>query len=213
MLKKYPTDIVRLIRARFNGLPEKSRRHYAAEEAMKLGHGGVSYIGELLGIDRNTIMAGRKELLSLSEDECVCYARQRKAGGGRKKTLYHRTVAGVRPLAHCRQPHRPVGPLGKPEAVQAGGTVRGGTQAEGQQPIGQKGFEGARPPVQETDETIGHGHLCGQGQTVLDHQGLPRAVVAKRAGIEHRLQEKRAHRQSVQGRQMLLQQGTEGVRP
>ncbi len=73
------------MRLRFKGLPEKARRHYAAEEAIKLGHGGVRYISNLLSIERNTVALGKKELLSLIDGSVIDYVRQRKAGGGRKK--------------------------------------------------------------------------------------------------------------------------------
>ena len=43
-------------------LSEKDKRHYAAVEAAKLGHGGVSYIAELFGCDRQTIATGLEEL-------------------------------------------------------------------------------------------------------------------------------------------------------
>ncbi len=33
----------------YNSLNEKDRRHYAAIEADKLGHGGIKYIAELFG--------------------------------------------------------------------------------------------------------------------------------------------------------------------
>ena len=46
----------------YNTLNEKERRRYAAIEAMKLGHGGIGYIADILGICRDTIKAGIKEL-------------------------------------------------------------------------------------------------------------------------------------------------------
>ena len=46
----------------FGSLNEKDRRHYAAVEAMRLGHGGIKYISDLLGIDSKTISQGIEEL-------------------------------------------------------------------------------------------------------------------------------------------------------
>ena len=85
MIRKYSPQVETILQLHFSSLSEKARRHYAAAEAMKLGHGGVSYISNLLGIDRNTIMVGQRELSSLMEGVSISYARQRKLGGGRKK--------------------------------------------------------------------------------------------------------------------------------
>ena len=46
----------------FGNLSEKDRRHYAAVEAKKLGHGGIEYISKLFGISVKTIGRGLKEL-------------------------------------------------------------------------------------------------------------------------------------------------------
>ena len=45
-----------------NSLNEKDKRHYAAVEADKLGHGGITYIAELFGCSRLTINAGLEEI-------------------------------------------------------------------------------------------------------------------------------------------------------
>lgn len=70
----------------YSRLSEKDRRHYAAVEAIKLGHGGVTYISRVLAIDRNTIIRGKKELQALAAyEQNVPAQRQRRVGGGRKK--------------------------------------------------------------------------------------------------------------------------------
>ena len=51
----------------FHELNEKTRRIYAAEEALKLGHGGTKYISELFSIDPKTIRVGKKELEELKK--------------------------------------------------------------------------------------------------------------------------------------------------
>ena len=67
----------------YSRLSEKDRRQYAALESLKLGRGGTTYISEVLVIDRNTIIKGRKELALATPS--VSQLRQRKPGGGRKK--------------------------------------------------------------------------------------------------------------------------------
>jgi hypothetical protein len=60
-------------------LSEKDRRRYAAVEAGKLGHGGVSYIAQLFGCDADTIRRGLADVQQLPED--VAEGRVRKKGG------------------------------------------------------------------------------------------------------------------------------------
>ena len=83
MIEEFPEKTKMLMQLHYSRLSEKDRRHYAAFESLKLGRGGTTYISKLLGVDRNTIIKGRKEfksLLPLSPPN-----KQRKAGGGRKK--------------------------------------------------------------------------------------------------------------------------------
>ncbi|MCK9330991.1 MAG: ISAzo13 family transposase, partial [Candidatus Cloacimonetes bacterium] len=61
-------------------LNESQKRKYLAAEAESLGRGGVSQISQVLGVSRNTIAAGMKEL---SGAPAPC-ERIRKEGGGRK---------------------------------------------------------------------------------------------------------------------------------
>ena len=58
----YSAKTERRMVAFFETLSEKDRRRYAAVEADKLGHGGMRYIAELLGIDPKTIRQGRVDL-------------------------------------------------------------------------------------------------------------------------------------------------------
>ncbi len=74
-----------LMMLHYSRLSEKDRRQYAALESLKLGRGGTSYISKVLGVNRNTIMQGRKELTELIEDMPTQSGKQRRAGGGRKK--------------------------------------------------------------------------------------------------------------------------------
>lgn len=79
----YPEEVLDKMRGYLSRLPERSRRQYAAIEAIKLGHGGVSYISHQLGIDRKTIQRGKEELSA--RVDLVPAGRQRRTGGGRKK--------------------------------------------------------------------------------------------------------------------------------
>ena len=84
-MQKYRPDIEQKMKLFFSRLPEKHQRHYAAQEAVKLGWGGKSYISELFEISHRRIYRGEKELNST-----LLYAEtpknmQRRAGGGRKK--------------------------------------------------------------------------------------------------------------------------------
>jgi len=64
----------------FSLLDERQRRLYAGLEAIKTGHGGDTRIGELLGLNADTVARGRRELL----ERDVEIDRIRAAGGGRK---------------------------------------------------------------------------------------------------------------------------------
>lgn len=73
-----------LMQLHYSRLSERDRRQYAALESLKLGRGGISYIGKVLAVSRGTIIQGRKELTS-TVDISLVPGKQRKAGGGRKK--------------------------------------------------------------------------------------------------------------------------------
>ena len=84
MLEAYPEKIKMLMQLHYSRLGERDRRHYAALESLKLGRGGITYICKVLGVDRGTVIQGRKELTD-PDSYPVPPGRQRKAGGGRKK--------------------------------------------------------------------------------------------------------------------------------
>jgi transposase len=63
-------------------LDENQKRMYLAAEAESLGRGGISQISKVLGVSRNTIAAGIKELSGAVERAPA--GRIRKEGGGRK---------------------------------------------------------------------------------------------------------------------------------
>jgi hypothetical protein len=62
----------------FESLNEKDRRRYAGLEASKLGHGGITYISEVLGCDRKTVNRGMDEIFAPPAEDP---SRIRKNGG------------------------------------------------------------------------------------------------------------------------------------
>ncbi len=60
----------------YRSLNERDRRHYAAIEAIKLGHGGIEFISKLLACDPKTIRRGMVDL----ESENLNTEHQRKKG-------------------------------------------------------------------------------------------------------------------------------------
>lgn len=90
-MRTYPIPIEEQMRAFYHTLAEKDKRRYAAIEARKLGHGGITYIARVLGCSRETIQKGMAELDQLPEDESG--RRQRRRGGGRKP--YHQTHPNI----------------------------------------------------------------------------------------------------------------------
>ena len=61
-LTKYPAKVEQQMKEFYGSLDERSRRRYAGLEAGRLGHGGVTYIAEILGCDAKTIRQGRADL-------------------------------------------------------------------------------------------------------------------------------------------------------
>jgi hypothetical protein len=84
----YPAEVEICMQRLFGNLNERDRRHYAAVEAMRLGHGGIQYISELLGIDPKTIRQGITELKKTisSTDESAAPAEDAKPKSRRRKT-------------------------------------------------------------------------------------------------------------------------------
>ena len=70
----------------YRTLSEKDQRRFAALEAERLGHGGITYIAGLLGCSTKTISRGIEELDELDNDPAA--GRVRRPGAGRKKTSH-----------------------------------------------------------------------------------------------------------------------------
>ena len=83
-LKPYNPEDEDQMRNFYNSLNEKSRRHYAALEANKLGFGGISYVCRLLRCSEHTVKRGIQEM---SKPLPPWKDRIRLAGGGRKREI------------------------------------------------------------------------------------------------------------------------------
>ena len=80
----------RLIREKYDRLApcmdEPGRRLWAGSEAIAFGHGGISAVAEALGMNKRTVMEGRRELESdKGAGTPVVARRQRRPGAGRKE--------------------------------------------------------------------------------------------------------------------------------
>jgi hypothetical protein len=83
-MQPYSPKVEQQMQRFYSSLSEKDRRRYAAVEAMKLGWGGLSYIGQLLNCDDEAMQLGKREL---EEEEPLRDGRVRRKGGGRKAAL------------------------------------------------------------------------------------------------------------------------------
>jgi DeoR/GlpR family transcriptional regulator of sugar metabolism len=79
----YANDFLEKQLSYYRSLPEKQRRHFLAMEYERLGAGSKRYLARVFGAARQTIRKGLRELAENNYE--VDYARQRVAGGGRKK--------------------------------------------------------------------------------------------------------------------------------
>jgi len=61
----YSRETEETMRSFYNSLNEKDRRRYAGLEALKIGHGGRSYIAEVLECSRRTVSKGASEVVEL----------------------------------------------------------------------------------------------------------------------------------------------------
>ncbi len=81
--KPYPPELEDEMKKFYQTLSEKDKRRYCGIEALKLGHGGIAYIANVVGCDRDTVSAGIKDLKTMAPDSGYDN-RIRKRGGGRK---------------------------------------------------------------------------------------------------------------------------------
>jgi hypothetical protein len=78
MITNYPEHVEQAMRFTFCALNERPRRLFAATEALKLGHGGIAYLAQLLDCHRRTIERGLKEVRH--PDTLVAPQQARKKG-------------------------------------------------------------------------------------------------------------------------------------
>lgn len=78
MKVRYSPSVEQSMRDLFQSLTERDRRHYAAVEAAKLGHGGIRYLAGVFDCDEKTIRRGIRELAQPSD---LPPRRSRKKGG------------------------------------------------------------------------------------------------------------------------------------
>src|SRR2546426_12129310 len=82
--KTYPPASEQLLRQYSQSLSEKARRRFTAVEAIKLGHGGIRSIANVLGGDPHPVTAGMREIEQLPPDPPR--QRVRTPAGGRETT-------------------------------------------------------------------------------------------------------------------------------
>jgi len=63
----YNQETEATMRSFYESLNEKDRRRYAGLEALKIGHGGLSYVAKVLGCSRRTVSKGASEVVDLPQ--------------------------------------------------------------------------------------------------------------------------------------------------
>ena len=84
---------------------ERSRRLFVGLLARQHGHGGITLLARITGLDRNTIARGQREL---HRDTRILRGRSRRPGGGRsalkKKSRHREGPGGAVGGRHGRRP-------------------------------------------------------------------------------------------------------------
>ena len=75
----YSLAVEQAMRLTYASLNERHRRLYAANEALKLGHGGITYVATLFDCHRKTIQRGLLELQNAPPPFPVHQARKKGA--------------------------------------------------------------------------------------------------------------------------------------
>ena len=83
-MERYSPKLEQQMQRYYQSLSEKDRRRYAAIEALKLGHGGMSYITNLFGCHAKPV---RRGIAELQDEQAMSNERIRQPGGGRKRAL------------------------------------------------------------------------------------------------------------------------------
>jgi len=95
------TSLRRKFRAVRPVLTERSRRVWAASEALAIGHDGIGLVERATGISRSTISRGMRELAA---GAAVQPERTRRAGSGRKRAETQDTTTLVSDLDALVEP-------------------------------------------------------------------------------------------------------------
>ena len=88
----YSEEVEELMITYYKSLSEKDRRHYAALEALKLGHGGTNYVSWLFRLNKKILIKAKVELKSPALLDQIPLGRQRRPGGGRKKNETRKAI-------------------------------------------------------------------------------------------------------------------------
>lgn len=83
-MEPYSSTLEQQMRRLYDSLNERDRRRYAAIEASKLGHGGISYICALFGCGYRSVTLGMEEL---NHETAMQQTSIRRDGGGRKSAF------------------------------------------------------------------------------------------------------------------------------
>src|SRR5258708_29974881 len=127
---------IRRMKSKFRSLgplfDERSRRQWAAAEAIAYGWGGIQAVSQATGLSPNTIRKGQQELAARGKSSNTRLPmRLRRAGGGRqKKTVSDPNLSGaleslLDPVTRG-EPETPVRWTSKSTAQSAGGVTREG---------------------------------------------------------------------------------------
>jgi hypothetical protein len=69
-------------------LDEKARRIWLGNEALAIGHGGISYVAKETNVSRNTIKKGVEEIQRPTQQIITEEKNRIRSKGGGKKILY-----------------------------------------------------------------------------------------------------------------------------
>lgn len=83
-MQPYPTVVEQQMQRLYQPLNERDRRRYAAVEANKLGHGGISYVCTLFECNYRSLALGLEEL---NQGAAMQQSSIRRVGGGRKSAF------------------------------------------------------------------------------------------------------------------------------
>lgn len=84
-------------------LNEKTRRIWAACEALELGYGGITAVSEATGLSHNTIRAGLADL-ALQEGESLVQTGMIRSSGGGRKALREKDASLIKDLDSLVEP-------------------------------------------------------------------------------------------------------------